>query len=164
VQAHLGLGGSRSWGGEHAGVGIQRRPAAVSAAARSPARRAHGVDNARPWEVPRALGSILGAQVVKGTAGGGGAPAAAAMARRAVGDGSVDAVGRESDTPFIERVLGDDGVVTTAVPSCYGALAGARTTGAADGPVIRRAHCARTTAQRRGSRRLDRRDASGGGA
>jgi hypothetical protein len=64
VQAHLGPGGSRSWGGEHADVGIQRRSAAVAATAWSPARRAHGVDNARPWEVPRALGSVLGAQVV----------------------------------------------------------------------------------------------------
>jgi hypothetical protein len=31
-------------------VGLQRRPAAVAAAARTPARRAHGLDKARPWE------------------------------------------------------------------------------------------------------------------
>jgi hypothetical protein len=106
VQAHLGPGGSWSWGGEHAGVGIQRRQAAVAAVARSPARRAHGFDNARPWEVPRALG-VLGAQVVKETAGEGGAPAAAAaMARRAVGDGGVDAVGRETRRPFISASSG----------------------------------------------------------
>jgi hypothetical protein len=53
-------------------VGIRRRPAAVAAAARAPARLAHGVDNKRPWEVPRVLGGVLGAQVAMGTAGGGG--------------------------------------------------------------------------------------------
>jgi hypothetical protein len=37
-------------------VGIRRRPAAVAAVARAPAWRAHGVDNARAWEVPRVLG------------------------------------------------------------------------------------------------------------
>jgi hypothetical protein len=57
-------------------VGIRRRPAAVAAAARAAARWAHRVDNKRPWEVPRVLGSVLGAQVAMGTAGGGGAPAA----------------------------------------------------------------------------------------
>jgi hypothetical protein len=31
-------------------------------------------------------------------------------------------------------------VVTAAIPPCYGALAGARTAGAADGPAVRRAH------------------------
>jgi hypothetical protein len=66
-------------------VGFQRRSAAVAAAARAPARWAHGVDNKRPWEVPRVLRGVLGVQVAMGTAGGGGAPEAAAMARRAVG-------------------------------------------------------------------------------
>jgi hypothetical protein len=37
-------------------VGVRRRPAAVAAATRAPARRAHGVDKARAWEVPRVLG------------------------------------------------------------------------------------------------------------
>jgi hypothetical protein len=41
------------------------------------------VDYKRPWEAPRVLGSVLGARVVKGTAGRGGAPVAAAMAQRA---------------------------------------------------------------------------------
>jgi hypothetical protein len=67
-------------------VGIRRRPVVVAAAARTPARRVHGVDKARPWEVPRVLGGVFGAQVAMGTTGGGGAPAAAAMARRAVGE------------------------------------------------------------------------------
>jgi hypothetical protein len=31
VHAHLGAGRSRSWGGEHAGVGNRRRPAAIAA-------------------------------------------------------------------------------------------------------------------------------------
>jgi hypothetical protein len=31
-------------------VGVRRRPTAVAAAARAPARRAHGVDKAQPWE------------------------------------------------------------------------------------------------------------------
>jgi hypothetical protein len=66
-------------------VGIRRRPVAVAAAARTPARRAHGVDKARPWEVPQVLGGVFGVQVAMGTAGGGGAPAAA-MARRAMGE------------------------------------------------------------------------------
>jgi hypothetical protein len=62
-------------------VGIRRRPAAVAAAVRAPERCSHEVDNKRPWEVPRVLGGVLGAQVVKGTAGGGGALAAVALAR-----------------------------------------------------------------------------------
>jgi hypothetical protein len=37
-------------------VGIRWRPAEVAAAARAPARWAHGVDNARALEVPWALG------------------------------------------------------------------------------------------------------------
>jgi hypothetical protein len=41
------------------------------------------VDYKRPWEAPRVLGSVLGARVVKGTAGRGGDPAATAIARRA---------------------------------------------------------------------------------
>jgi hypothetical protein len=52
----LGPGGGRSWDGEHTGVGVRRRAAAAAEAARAPARRAYGVDNAWPWEVPRILG------------------------------------------------------------------------------------------------------------
>jgi hypothetical protein len=59
VQAHLGPGCSRSWGGEHAGVGNGRRPTAVAAAARAPARLRLGVDNKRPWEVLWILGNRL---------------------------------------------------------------------------------------------------------
>jgi hypothetical protein len=36
--AHLGSGGGRSWGGEVAGVGARRWPAAAAVAARAPAR------------------------------------------------------------------------------------------------------------------------------
>jgi hypothetical protein len=36
--AHVGLGGGRGWGGEVASVGARRWPAAVTAAARAPAR------------------------------------------------------------------------------------------------------------------------------
>jgi hypothetical protein len=45
AHAHLGPGCSWSWGGKLAGVGNRRRPAAVTAAARAPARLRLGVDN-----------------------------------------------------------------------------------------------------------------------
>jgi hypothetical protein len=45
AHAHLGPGCSCSWGGKLAGVGNRRRPAAVTAAARAPARLRLGVDN-----------------------------------------------------------------------------------------------------------------------
>jgi hypothetical protein len=51
VEAHLGPTGGWGWGNGVAGAGVRRRPAAVAAAARSPARRRLGVDNARPWGV-----------------------------------------------------------------------------------------------------------------
>jgi hypothetical protein len=136
----------------------------VAATARSPARWGHWVDYKRPWEVPRVLGSVLGARVVKGAAGGGGAPVAAAMARRtrATARGWRGWRGKH-DALLYARARGDGGV-TTVIPLCYGTSADARTAGVADGPGVCRAHGARTTAQRRGSRRLGRRDASGGGA
>jgi hypothetical protein len=65
-------------------VGFQRRSAAVAAAARAPARWAHGVDNKRPWEVPRVLGGVLGVQVAMGTAGGGGGNGATSSGETAV--------------------------------------------------------------------------------
>jgi hypothetical protein len=43
--------GSRSWGGEHAGVGNRRRSTVVAAAARAPARMRLGVDNKRARSV-----------------------------------------------------------------------------------------------------------------
>jgi hypothetical protein len=45
VHAHLGPVCSWSWGGKLAGVGNRRRPAAVTVAARAPARLRLGVDN-----------------------------------------------------------------------------------------------------------------------
>jgi hypothetical protein len=45
AHAHLGPGCSWSWGGKLAGVGNQRRPAAVTAATWAPARLRLGVDN-----------------------------------------------------------------------------------------------------------------------
>jgi hypothetical protein len=77
------------------------------------------------------------------------------------GDG---AVGKEMRQPFIERELGDDGVVTAAIPPYYGALACARTAGAADGPAVRRVHGALTTPRRRGRGASVGGKASGGGA
>jgi hypothetical protein len=76
VQAHLGPERSRSWGGGHAGVWNQWRPAAVAAAARAPARLRLGVDNKRPWEVLWDLGNRLersaGERHCKFTGGGNG--------------------------------------------------------------------------------------------
>jgi hypothetical protein len=78
VQAHLESGCSRSWGGEHAGVGDRRRPAAVAAAVRAPARLRLGVNNKRPWGVKCYLGKVLGGSGCKGNgqrrgcSGGGG--------------------------------------------------------------------------------------------
>jgi hypothetical protein len=85
----------------------------VAAAARPPASRRLGVDNAPPWTAPRVLGSVLGAQVVNGSAGGGGALAAAAMARR-TGTTARGWRGWRGRTrrPFIRATWGD-GVVTT---------------------------------------------------
>jgi hypothetical protein len=151
AEAHLGPTGGRGWGKGVAGAGVRRRLTAVAAAARSPARRRLGVDYKRPWEAPRVLGSVLGAQVVKGSAGGGGTPAAAAMARRtgAAARGWRGWRGR-TRRPFIRAARGDDG----GNPPCYGTSVGARTAGAADGPEVPRAYGARTEAWRRGSRRL----------
>jgi hypothetical protein len=64
AEAHLEPTGGRGWGKGVAGAGVRRR-----AAARFPARRRLGVDYKRPWEAPRVLGSVLGARVVKGSAG-----------------------------------------------------------------------------------------------
>jgi hypothetical protein len=74
-----------------------------------------------------------------------GRPEEAALRRRQWrggqrGDGDEGVVGREMRRPFIERGLGDDSVVMAAIPPYYGALAGARTAGAVDGPAVRRAH------------------------
>jgi hypothetical protein len=78
----IGEVGRRGWGSVE---GVRWRRPAPTAGARAPARTRLGVDKARPREVLQVLRSVLGAQVVMGTARGGGAPAAAAMARRAVG-------------------------------------------------------------------------------
>jgi hypothetical protein len=91
-------------------VGNRRRPAAVDAAARSPARWEHWVDYKRLWEAPWVLGSVLGARVVKGTAGRGGAPAAAAMARRTGAAARGWRGWREKHDPLLyTRARGDGG-------------------------------------------------------
>jgi hypothetical protein len=102
---------------------------------------------------------MLGAQVGKGTAGGGGAPAAAAKARCGEDGGSGwRAGGGEHGGLYIVWAQCDSGV-TTVIPPWYGTSAGA-----ADGPGVRRAHGARTTPRRPGSRHLGQGDALGGGA
>jgi hypothetical protein len=64
--------------------------------------------------------------------------------------------GRRNAAAFYRAQNRGDDAVTAAIPLYYGALAGARTAGAADRPAVRRAHGACTTPWRRG------RGASGG--
>jgi hypothetical protein len=56
VHAHLGWIGGLGSGGEVAGVGVRRRPAAAAAAARGAGEESRTDDNARPWEVLWVLG------------------------------------------------------------------------------------------------------------
>jgi hypothetical protein len=96
---------------------------------------------------------------VVGASGAVSSPAAAAR-RGGQGRRHEDGVGEEENTAaFYKRGLGCDGGVTTVIPPCYGA-----SSGAADGPGVRRGHGARTAPRRRGSRLLGRRRVSGGGA
>jgi hypothetical protein len=55
VHAHLGWVGGLGSGGEVAGMGVRRRPAAAAATARGSGEERR-TSNARPWEVLRVLG------------------------------------------------------------------------------------------------------------
>jgi hypothetical protein len=66
AHAHLGPGCSWSWGGKLAGVGNRRRPGAVTAAARAPARLRLRVDNKWTGGVKCYLGKVLGGAGWKG--------------------------------------------------------------------------------------------------
>jgi hypothetical protein len=66
AHAHLGPGCSWSWGRKLAGVGNPRRPAAVTAAARAPARLRLVVDNKWTGGVECYLGKVLGGVVWNG--------------------------------------------------------------------------------------------------
>jgi hypothetical protein len=127
----------------------------VAAAARSPARMRLGVDKARAGGVEQVLGEVPSNSHGAGDERSKVAAAAQRWPAADRGkDGGDDAVGGETRRYFIGRGLGGDGVVTAAIPPCYGALVGARMAGAGDGPAVRRAHGARTAPRRRGSRRL----------
>jgi hypothetical protein len=76
AEAHLGPTGGRGWGKGVASAGVRRRPAAVAAAARSPARRRLGVDKAWAGHVKQVLGEApsnshgAGVERSKGLGGG----------------------------------------------------------------------------------------------
>jgi hypothetical protein len=111
------------------------------------------VDHKRPWEVPRVLGIVLGARVVKGR------PEEAALWRRQWrgeqwGMAVRMRLDRKRTVAFYSAQARGDGGVMTVIPPCYGASADARTAGAVDGPAVYRAHGARTVQRRRGSRCL----------
>jgi hypothetical protein len=110
-------------------------------AAQSSARKRLEVDKARAGGVKQVLGKVPN----NSHSAGDERSKVAAVAQRWPAadrgeDGGDDAVGGETRRPFIGRGLRDDGVVTAAISPCYGALAGARTAVAADGPAVRRAH------------------------
>jgi hypothetical protein len=87
-QAHLGLVSVRGWGGEGAGVGARRGPAAIAAVARAPARGGRKGGKARRGEVLRAPRKLL-THVVRGRR----EAAAATAARKDGGSG----VGRREE-------------------------------------------------------------------
>jgi hypothetical protein len=60
VHAHLGSIGSCGWGGEVAGAGARRWPAAAAVAARGSAEEGAWLGNARPWEVQWVLRNRMG--------------------------------------------------------------------------------------------------------
>jgi hypothetical protein len=65
-QAHLGLVSGRGWGGEGASMGARRRPAAVAATARAPARGGRKGGEAQRGEVLRAPRNLLTRVVARG--------------------------------------------------------------------------------------------------
>jgi hypothetical protein len=68
----------------------------------------------------------------------------------AVWSGGDGVKGGEPQRPYIQRMPGGDDGVMAGIPPYHGALVGARTGGAADGPAVRRTHGTRT-APRRGA-------------